>query len=152
MVHIHKITKKDRNIKPRQTNLEKYGTYKICVALRIQKRICIQHDQVIQKDQRLPAKLTDNCFGLHSPGIFFSGIQINFSFFFPFPCCCNIPDIKFACFTVHKSISGSLPGPKHVFYIHNLFAKVQVFLELTHFFFIFSLLLACDLSLSSEQN
>jgi len=75
-------------------------------------------------------KATDKCFGLHSPGIFFSGIQINFSF--SFPCCCNIPDTKFACLTVHKSISGSLPGRKHLFYINNLFAKVQVFLEVTH--------------------
>ena len=46
MVHIHKITKKDRNKKPRQRNLEKYDTYNICAALRIQKRMCIQHDQV----------------------------------------------------------------------------------------------------------
>ena len=65
-------------------------------------------------------------------GNIFSGIQINFSF--SFPCCCNISDVKFGCLTVHKSISGSLAGRKHLFYINNLFAKVLIFLELTLWF------------------
>ena len=69
-------------------------------------------------DSRIPAKLTDKCFGLHSPGIFFSGIQINFSS--SFPCCCNIPDITFGYLTLHKSISGSLPDHKNFLYQQSL--------------------------------
>ena len=49
MVHIHKITKKDRNKKKKKqgkTNVEKYDTYKICAALRIAKTN-LQHDQVM---------------------------------------------------------------------------------------------------------
>ena len=41
---------------------------------------------------------------------------------------------KSCLLTVHKLISGSLPGRKHLFYINNLFAKIQIFLELTHWF------------------
>ena len=62
--------------------------------------------------------------------IFFS--RYTDKFFLFLSCCCNIPDIKFASVTVDKSISGSLPGRKHLFCIDNLFAKVQIFLELTH--------------------
>ena len=72
-------------------------------------------------------KAADNCLGLHSPGIFFSVIQINFSF--SFPCCCNIPDIKFACLTVHKSISGSLPDRKHHFISTISSPKFKFFLN-----------------------